>query len=313
MTDRNGTGRAAVVPAAPSAPPSRRGARPGASPSVAWLVAPAGLFFLAAFVLPFAATVVLSVLTGNPLQRSNVTWTARHYERIVSDGLYLEALWETLRIGAIVTIASLLLGYPLAHWLARTRSRTVHAALLMAVIAPMLTGIVVRTFAWMTILSDTGVVNATLIGLGLAAAPLPLMYNEFGTTVALVHIYVPYMVLTLAGVIGRIDERLEEAAMSLGASPVRAFLEVTLPLSLPGILAGSLLVFALAISAYVTPYLMGGQKVLTLPMLIFQQVSASFNLAFAGALGVLLLVVSILLVVAYNGALARVARRTDLA
>jgi putative spermidine/putrescine transport system permease protein len=139
------------------------------------------------------------------------------------------------------------------------------------------------------------------------------MYNEFGTTVALVHIYVPFMVLTLAGVIGGIDERLEEAVMSLGASPVRAFLEVTLPLSIPGIVAGSLLVFALAISAYVTPYLMGGQQVLTLPMLIYQQVAATFNTAFAGALGVLLLVVSIALVIAYNRVLGRLTRREDLA
>jgi len=124
---------------------------------------------------------------------------------------------------------------------------------------------------------------------------------------------VPFMVLTLAGVIGRIDERLEEAARNLGASPLRAFIEVTLPLSLPGILAGSLLVFALAISAYVTPYLMGGQQVLTLPMLIYQQVAATFNAAFAGALGVILLVVSIALVVAYNRVLAQIARREDLA
>ena len=101
--------------------------------------------------------------------------------------------------------------------------------------------------------------------------------------------------------------------MSLGASPLRAFAEVTLPLSVPGILAGSLLVFALAISAYVTPYLMGGQQVLTLPMLIYQQVAATFNTAFASALGVLLLIVSTLLVVAYNRILARVARREDLA
>ena len=292
---------------APARPPRGR-----VSP-VAWLVAPAGLFFLAFFVLPFGLMALFSVLTGNPWQRPNVGFTTRHYERIAEDSLYVESLLSTLKIGAVTTLASLVLGYPIAHWLARIRSRTGHALLLMAVIAPMLTGIVVRTFAWITILSDRGVINATLAALGLIAAPLPLMYNELGTTIALVHIYVPFMVLTLAGVIGAIDERVEEAAMSLGASPLRAFLEVTLPLSLPGIMAGSLLVFALAISAYVTPYLMGGQQVLTLPMLIYQQVAATFNAAFAGALGVLLLVVSIALVVAYNRVLGRLARREDLA
>jgi putative spermidine/putrescine transport system permease protein len=289
-----------------------RKSRPAISP-IAWLVAPAGLFFIVFFVLPFGVMALFSLLTGNPLQRADVSLTTRHYGRIADDTLYVESLWSTLEIGAVTTLVSLLLGYPIAHWLARMRSRLGHALLLMAIIAPMLTGIVVRTFAWITILSDKGVINATLTGLGLIGTPLPLMYNAFGTVVALVHIYVPFMVLTLAGVIGRIDERLEEAATSLGASPLRAFLEVTLPLSLPGILAGSLLVFALAISAYVTPYLMGGQQVLTLPMLIYQQVAASFNLPFAGALGVILLAVSLMLVVAYNHVLGRMARRDDLA
>lgn len=289
---------------------SSRARRPSA---LAWLVAPAILFFAVAFLLPLGAMALFSLLTGNPLQRPNVTLTSRHYERILDDSLYVEALLSTLKIGAVTTLASLLLGYPLAHWLARTRSRLGYTLLLTAVIAPMLTGIVVRTFAWMTILSDKGVINATLVGAGVIGEPLPLMYNEFGTTVALVHIYVPFMVLTLAGVIGRIDVRLEEAARGLGAGALRAFAEVTLPLSLPGIVAGSLLVFALAISAYVTPYLMGGSGVLTLPMLIYQQVAATFNAAFAGALGMLLLVVSLVIVVAYNRVLARLSRREDFA
>jgi putative spermidine/putrescine transport system permease protein len=121
------------------------------------------------------------------------------------------------------------------------------------------------------------------------------------------------MVLTLTGVIGRIDERLEQAARSLGAGRLRAFAEVTLPLSLPGILAGSLLVFALSISAYVTPSLMGGTDVLTLPMLIAQQVGTSFNPNFAGALGVILLSVCLVIVIAYNRILARLSGEQGLA
>src|SRR5918997_2807237 len=175
--------------------------RPRMSP-IAWLVAPAGLFFIIFFVLPFGLMALFSLLTGNPLQRPNVTFTTRHYARLIDDSLYIESLWSTLKIGAVTTAIALVLGYPLAHWLARMHSRAGHALLLMAIIAPMLTGIVVRTFAWITILSDRGVINATLAALGLIAAPLPLMYNELGTTIALVHIYVPFMVLTLAGVIG---------------------------------------------------------------------------------------------------------------
>ena len=128
---------------------------------IAWLVAPAGLFFLLFFLVPFGVMALFSVLSGNPVQRPNVTLTGRHYDRMLGDSLYIESLWSTLKIGAVTTAAALLLGYPLAHWLARMRSRGGHALLLMAVIAPMLTGIVVRTFAWITILSDRGVINAT--------------------------------------------------------------------------------------------------------------------------------------------------------
>ena len=290
------------------ATPRRRAVSP-----IAWLVAPALLLFVVFFVLPFAVMAVLSFLSGNPMSGRSVNFTTAQYERMLDDDLYTEALWETLRLGLISTFASLLLGYPLAHWMARIRSRLGHALLLMAVIAPMLTGIVVRTFAWMTILQDRGVINATLMGWGWTAKPLPLMYNELGTVIALVHIYVPFMVLTLTGVIGRIDLRLEEAARGLGASRLRAFLEVTLPLSVPGILAGSLLVFALTISAYVTPSAMGGNEVLTIPMLIYQQVGSSFNLNFAGALGVVLLAVSLLVVVAYNNVLGRLSGQRDMA
>jgi putative spermidine/putrescine transport system permease protein len=157
------------------------------------------------------------------------------------------------------------------------------------------------------------VINITAQSLGLTEKAWPLMYNEFGVIVGLVHIYVPFMVLTLVGVIGRIDRTLEEAARGLGASRLEAFIEVTLPLSLPGILAGSLLVFALAISAYVTPVLLGGNNVLTIPMLIYQQVSASFNLGFAGALGTVLLVVSLALVFAYNSILGRLTGERQIA
>ena len=282
---------------------------------IAWLIAPALLLFVLFFVLPFGVMVVMSIFSGNPVTNPNAFLTTRHYERFIFDtaGIYHDSLWSTLRIGFITTVVSLLIGYPLAHWMARMHSRLGHALALMAVIAPLLTGIVVRTFAWMTILQDKGVINTTLIGMGLISQPLPLMYNEFGTVVALVHIYVPFMVLTLIGVIGRIDERLQQAARSLGAGRLRAFVEVTLPLSLPGILAGSLLVFALSISAYVTPSLMGGTDVLTLPMLIAQQVGTSFNPNFAGALGVILLSVCLVIVIAYNRILARLSGEQGLA
>jgi putative spermidine/putrescine transport system permease protein len=282
---------------------------------IAWLIAPAILLFVLFFLLPIGVMATMSVYSGNPMTNPNAVLTTKHYMRFIDDDadIFHDALWATLRIGLVTTIVSLLIGYPLAHWMARMQSRLGHVLVLVAVITPLLTGIVVRTFAWMTILQDKGVINTTLMSMGLISKPLPLMYNEFGTVVALVHIYVPFMVLTLTGVIGRIDERLEQAARSLGAGRLRAFVEVTLPLSLPGILAGSLLVFALSISAYVTPSLMGGTDVLTLPMLIAQQVGTSFNPNFAGALGMILLAVCLVIVIAYNKILSRVTGEKGLA
>lgn len=271
---------------------------------------PSALFFALFFFLPIGLMAVMSFLTGNPVVMPNVTFTTRHYARIFNDPYHFEVIWTTIRIGIWTTAATLLIGYPLAHLMARVRSRTGHALLLMAVLMPMLTGIVVRTFAWMAILSDKGVINQLLHAIGFA--PMQLMYNEFGIVLGLVHIYLPFMILTVTGVIGRIDERLEQAAQNLGANPIRAFLEVTLPLSMPGILAGSLLVFALAISAYVTPILMGGFQIMTLPILIYQQISANFNIGFAAALGMVLLVISLGLVVAYNHMLAAVSGQRDL-
>jgi len=268
--------------------------------ALAWFIMPITLLFVLFFVLPISLMLLMSVLTGNPMFEDDVSFTSANYIRFASDGYYWDVLWITIRIGLVTTIATLLLGYPLAHLMARTHSRLAHALLLIAVLAPMLTGIVVRTFAWMSILSDTGVVNSTLMGMGLISKPLPLLNSETGIVIGLTHIYIPYMVLTLNGVISRIDERLEQAATNLGAHPLRAFWEVTLPLSVPGILAGSLLVFALSISAYVTPLLMGGFQFMTLPLLIYQQISASFNIGFAAALGIILLVISLILVIAYN-------------
>ncbi len=272
------------------------------------LIVPALLLFGGFFLLPLLAVAVISLLTGNPVTAPSVSFTLRHYQRLVGDGYYLEVLWRTLRIGLVTTIVALLIGYPLAHQLARLRTKLWRTLMLMAVLSPMLIGIVVRTYAWMTLLSNQGIVNIALQGLGLTHAPVGLMYNEFGTVVALVHIYVPFMILTVTGVIGRIDPRLEEAARNLGAGKLRSFVEVTLPLSLPGIVAGSLLVFALSISAYVTPILMGGFEVITLPILIYQQISGtSFNLGFAGALAMVLLAVSLILIVPYSRVMARAA------
>ena len=270
------------------------------------LLLPAFLLFFFFFIIPLAVVALVSLLTGNPVNDPDVALTLKNYAKLLSDIYYLDVLLVTLRIGLYTTLACLIIGYPLAYQMARMKSKNLRTLMLMAVLSPMLIGIVIRTYAWMTLLSDQGVINSTLKNLGLIKEPLQLMYNEFGICLALVHIFTPFMVLTLTGVIGKIDLRLEEAARNLGASKLRTFLEVTLPLSAPGILGGSLLVFALAISSYVTPILMGGFTIITLPILIYQQISGVFNFGFAGTLGLILMIVSLVIVFLYHRVMSRV-------
>lgn len=280
---------------------------PRRSRRTAWLLlTPALLFFAVLFILPIAVMLIFSVLTGNPFWQDDVTFTLQNYARMVEDSYYAEALLSTVLLGLYVTAASVVIAYPLALRLARMRSAAWRTALLIAVLSPMMTGMVVRTFAWMTLLADRGVINTALMQAGLIAGPLPLMYNTFGIVVAMTHIFVPFMVLTLVGVLGRIDLRVEQAARSLGASQARTFWEVTLPLSVPGILAGSLLVFALTISSYVVPTLMGGFSFIGLPVLIYQQISSSFNPGFAAALAFVLLAMSLAVIGAYWRVISRV-------
>jgi putative spermidine/putrescine transport system permease protein len=272
-----------------------------------WLMlGPALAFFVFLFILPLAVMLLVSVLDGNPLWGDPVAFTLRNYATLVQDTYYLEVMVSTVELGLWVTLFSLVVAYPLAYQLVRMKSAAWRTTLLIAVLSPMMTGMVIRTYAWMTILADGGVVNDTLQRTGLIEEPLALMYNMFGIVVAMVHIFVPFMVLSLVGVLGRVDPRLEQAARSLGASKLRAFAEVTLPLSVPGILAGSLLVFALTISSYVTPVLMGGFAFLNLPILIYQQIASSFNPGMGAALGFVLLVMALVIIVAYVKAIGRI-------
>lgn len=183
------------------------------------------------------------------------------------------SLLLTLQTGAIVTIACLLVGYPYAYVLL-IAPRRVAAILLVIMLASLWLNIVARTFAWQVILRDTGVVNRLLMGLGVIEFPIPMMYTQVAVTIGMAHILLPSMVLPLYVVMSRIDPELPRAAASLGAGPVRSFLTVMLRLSMPGILAGSLLVFVQAIGFYITPYLLGGGGYLMMSQLIVNQVRA---------------------------------------
>jgi putative spermidine/putrescine transport system permease protein len=202
--------------------------------------------------------------------------------------LYRGVLWRSLVIAGSVTALCLLLGYPLA-WLIATAPAGAQPWLLGGVLLPFWTSLIVRTAAWMVLLQKEGVVNAALLGAGVVEAPLPLLLNRFAVLVAMVHILLPYMVLPVLAVVREIDPRLPRAAASLGAGRLRVFRRVLLPLSLPGIGAGCLLVFVQALGFYVTPALLGGPDDQMLAWFIGFHATRLVDWGMAAALSVLLL------------------------
>ncbi|MCI5066208.1 ABC transporter permease [bacterium] len=202
--------------------------------------------------------------------------------------LFLGVLLNTLEIGGVVTLLCLLLGYPLSLYLASLSSRTARI-LFLFVLLPFWTSLLVRTYSWILLLQREGVVNGMLAALGLVSEPLPLMHNRFAVYVTMTHVLLPFMILPLFVVLRNIPSPLTTAAASLGASPWRSFLTVTLPMSVPGIAAGSLLVFSIALGFYITPALVGGSEDTMLSQLIALNVNSLLNWGRAGALGVILL------------------------
>ncbi|HEX5079249.1 MAG TPA: ABC transporter permease [Geminicoccaceae bacterium] len=210
--------------------------------------------------------------------------------RTLATPAYLQALLNTLEISSVVTLFSLLLSYPLAYALTMA-SPAVQMILLGAILVPFWTSILVRSFAWVVILGNHGLINQGLLALGLIDRPVQLIYNALGVQIAMVHVMLPFMVIPLYGVMARIDRSLVQAARSLGATRRQAFWNVFFPLSMPGVIAGSALVFLLATGFYITPALLGGSGQITIPMMIDMAVNELLNLGMGSALGVLLLAV----------------------
>lgn len=251
------------------------------------------------------AVVVLAVLFAYPLlgivNRSvyKAGYTLDMYRQIFRVPVYLQVLLATFKVSALVTIVCLALGYPLAYILATRRPRTAQL-LMIIVVLPFFTSIIVRTYAWMVLLGRNGIVNQYLMALGLTDKPLLLLYNQGGVVIGMSYVLLPYMVLTVYSVMRSIDPRLVRAAHSLGASRLQAFRRVFLPLSLPGIAGGTLLVFILSLGFFITPALMGGPGDMMIAMLIEREVEITLNWSFASALAVILLALTLVGFAGYN-------------
>jgi putative spermidine/putrescine transport system permease protein len=202
----------------------------------------------------------------------------------LTNPLYGRVFLDTVWICFLTALFTLLVGYPLAYALVRTQSRLIKSAILITAITPLFLGEVVRTYSWIIVLGNNGFLNAALLQLGLIQRPLQMMFTTGGVVAALVHVTLPIMVIMLAAALSHIDRNYERAAASLGAGPIRTFLTVTLPLSAPGIVAGTTTAFAWTFSAFATPQLIGGGQVNMISNLVYQLGFASFNFPFAAAL-----------------------------
>lgn len=255
-----------------------------------------GAFFIA----PFVVVVVSS------LQTPKGYWTLENYTRALFDLYYWDAIFLTFRIAFWVTLSAFILGYPLAYVMARVvKNNTIRRLLYIVAVIPLFTSNIVRSFGWMIILGRQGMVNNSLVGLGFVERPIALLYTEFSIIIGLAYIMLPFMILTIASVLQNIDRSLEDAAMDLGASRLKAFFKITLPLSLPGVIAGSLIVFTLSVSAYVTPSVLSGGKKHVMSMLIYQQYDTNLNFNFGATLAVTLLISTLVLIAGYLWALER--------
>jgi ABC-type spermidine/putrescine transport system permease subunit I len=279
----------AAPPQAAAPPAPTAGTRDRAAPARArerallLLAAPALLLLAAVFVWPVLRLLTMSLEGG----------TLAQFEKAALDELYVSVLLDSFEIAGLVTLACLVLAYPVALWL--TQAGRLGAALgLFFLLLPFWTSVLVRTYAWMVLLGRNGVINRALRDWGLIAEPLPLLHNLTGVLIGMVHVLLPYMVLPIYAALLRVDPDLPRAAEGLGAPAWRAFLRITLPLSLPGVFAGCALVFVLSLGFFITPALLGGGQVIMIAMLIEQQVREFLDWPFAAALSTVLLAATLL-------------------
>lgn len=282
----------------------RKPARSHSRSPVLGLVLPGVIGLFVSFVLPLFVMIRMSLNENGSGGQLIETLTFASYADALADPFYWKVIGNTLLLGLVCGVSAVVLSYPIALFLTKTTSRW-KGVLMALAIAPLLTSAVARTFGWMSLLGDQGVINTALMNAGIISLPLRLSNNLLGTSIALVEILMPYAILAMVSGFGRINSSLEEAAGSLGASKAKVFAKVTLPLSLPGVFTGFLLVFVLAVSSFVTPKLLGGGRVFILATEVYNEATQTLNWPLASALSVILLVLFGAIVAVYQRLIKR--------
>ena len=277
-------------------------ARGRARPSPRWRWVPRALLLLPAVLITASLLVACLIIlrfsfnTWSPASGMVSSWTLANYVAFLSDSFHYRAFLTTLKIGVIVTGTALILGYPVAYLLSISRRKHL---ILFLIVLPLMMDVLVRAYGWIVLLSRSGLVNRALVWTGVLERPMQFLGTETAVVLELLHEVLPFMILPIAGVLQRIDPALREAAIGLGASRPAAFLRVTLPLSLPGLLAGTLLTFTLTMSAFVAPLVLGGGRVPMMSILIQQQMTMLLNWPAGSAQAIVLVVLVSLLLLGY--------------
>ncbi|MBL5805934.1 ABC transporter permease [Bacillus sporothermodurans] len=263
------------------------------------LLIPILLFIFGFFIVPMLYILYLSFISTDHLNSADAVYSLKNYIALFTDSYYLSSLWLTVKISLYSVIVALLLGYPIALTMAKSSQR-VRGYITLLIASPLLVSIVVRNFGWYLLLLPNGTINQFLLNMGIINTPLKLLFSELGVVIGLSNAYLPFMVLAIVTSLYNIDPSLEKAGAILGASPLRSFFSITLPLSLPGVVSGCVLVFSLSMSAYVTPALMGGANVPVMPVVLYDQINNLLKWTFGSALSYVLLATTLLLVLVFT-------------
>jgi putative spermidine/putrescine transport system permease protein len=268
------------------------------------LLAPALVLMAVLYVVPLA---VYFVNGFHAFKDGKIlpVWTLRTFVGFFGDPFTYRVVGASIGLALVVTLLAVVIGYPLAYALhTRVRGRAARTALAVILFSPLLVSVVVRTYGWLILLANQGLVNTTLRSLGVIDEPLSLLFNQRGVVISLTHILLPFAIFPVYSVLGRLDVTLKEAARDLGAGWWDTFLRVTLPLTMPGVVAGALICFTLALSAFVTPQLLGGGRVQVLPLTVYNS-TVEINWPEGAVASLTLLALSVLAVWVLNVALRR--------
>ena len=264
------------------------------------MVAPALMLFVGIVLVPIIMTFILSFHDWGQYKGIERVFILKNWNEVLTDGYFYEVFLRTFRIAALVTILSALLGAPEAYILNRMR-RPWRGVFLVVVLGPLLISVVARTLGWALLFGgSSGVVNQVLLHLGVISSPLPFMFTETGVVIALTHVLMPFMVLSVWAALQRLDPQIESAAASLGAGQRTILLRIVVPQIVPGILAGSIIVFALAASAFATPAIIGGRRLKMASTLAYDEFLNTLNWPLGAVVAVLLLVALALIIVGSN-------------